>query len=154
MAIRTNRITIDQVAQTMINESLDRLEAENNTNRDVLRSALSKFRKDKALQVIAETYPDYEPTDVYTVRDNLEAAYQQIQHTIDVRRAANAKEMAEPTDDTTDQPVAAGADGLENLLAELKLATGKAAKNIRAKLRRLGYYLSQQKSTPDDTTEE
>lgn len=91
---------------------------------------LSRMPKTKALAIIATEFPGYEATDVYTVRDNLTAA---IEHAEAQLKAAEEAAVSE-----IDR-----IDTIDSLLADLHAATTKSAKkNIRAKLRRQGYRIS------------
>lgn len=110
--------------------------------RDTLALKTPKMSKAQALDRICDAFPSYVCVkDAKTVRDHLNAAYTQVVEAIDDRRIDLARE-ADPTP-TTDDLLS-----IDSLLAELKSATTKAAKKaIRAKLRRRGYRLSDQRST-------
>lgn len=119
-------------------QDLNTLEATNNINRDILRASLSKFRKDKALELIGNTYSSFKPAEDYTVRINIDLAHEQIQYAIDAARL-NLTQVMESEDTAANQ-----SQSIDTLLDALKTATKAAKKNIRAKLRRLGYRLSDQ----------
>jgi len=94
-----------------------------------LKTKAPKMPKAKALEMIAKAYPDYEVTDVYTVKANLESAHGQ------VIAAAGVREVALKTAET-----------IGTLLVELaNTQDAKTKKNIRAALRRQGYYVSSEK---------
>lgn len=119
----------------------------------------SKMPKAKALELINATIPGAEATDVYTVRANIETAWV-------ASIAALTDRLSEIDNDTADQPVLAGEmdeeeiaaiiaeapsaavltttdDKITALLDALVAAASKNEKKaIRAKLRRLGYRLS------------
>ncbi len=101
----------------------------------------SKMPKAKALELINATFPGYEATDVYTVRDNITAAWDAtIIALTDRLTEVEAPEIADAVDQLD------RIDSIDGLLEQLASATTKAAKkNIRAKLRRLGFRLSDAK---------
>lgn len=105
---------------------------------------LSRMPKAKALEVIRTEFPGYEATEVYTVRDNLTAAIEYAEAQLAAAEAA-AVETIEPEATDTDATRQGKIDGLLFLLGRTNVKAEK--KNIRSKLRRLGYRLSDQPKT-------
>jgi hypothetical protein len=98
----------------------------------------AKMPKAKALELINATFPGYEATDVYTVRDNITAAWDATIIAL-TDRLEELEAPAEVAEESTEKEV-------EALLTELSVATAakdkNAAKRIRAALRRRGWFQS------------
>lgn len=110
----------------------------------------SKMPKAKALEFIAAVFPGFEAAETLTVRNNIESAYNATIIALTDRLEkleAEAKIQLHVTSDAKIDNETTKLETIETLLADLHATTEKnTKKNIRAKLRRMGYYIGTKKA--------